>query len=423
MTEEYVLGYAKKKLPINFPIQLAGYNPLREAVGVHDDVYVKALAFKKRETLHVFLTVDVLAVDQLIYEGLQESLKMNHILPSSLHIFATHTHSSLAGICETREGILKGTQEILGETDPRLVQQVITICTDVVLQSLEKMSTFTMKIGRGNVPDVGKERHDPNNGGDDSLLTIHFHLENGKKILLYHYACHPTVLNRDNQYISADFPYGVEQNLEGYDHILFINGNCGDISTRFTRVSPTFKQIDTFGKQIALAINEAVDSSTNQEKLTTFLVKTFTIPLVAKKIDSVEVAEQKLTQTEEEIQLALQGANSGERRVLESKLEGAKTNLLLAQNLQDSMEIPLTCTYIQLNDLRIITVPSEIFSSLTRELKRKYDVEIFAYCNGFHFYITDEEAYHKNYYEALSSPFEIGQGERLIKEFENVLNY
>lgn len=414
----YMLGYAKKVITPSFslPLELAGYSPIRKATGVHDDIFAKALTFQKKGELHIFLTLDVVAVDHLLYEGLQERLSAEGIAANSLSIFSTHTHSSVAGICDTENGVLKGTEDILGQVNRPLLGHIIKGCLEAILDSLKNMSHFTMEMATGEVRGIGKERHSPAKPGDDSLLAIRFQLKNGKRLLLYHFSCHPTVLNRENTLISADLPFGVERSLKKYDLVMFINGNCGDISTRFTRQSSTFQQIVHFGQKLALAIEDALRRPYYKGELYQLTIQEQTISLKAKEADSVDAARRKYEQTKIDTKEALQYASPGERRVLESRLEGAKTNISLAYSLQGIERISLTCSFIRWNDLTMVTVPSEIFSTLTRSLKSHHHIIFLAYCNGFNFYLADRNAFEENYYEALSSPFAKGQAEYLIEE-------
>ncbi|CQR46264.1 Neutral/alkaline non-lysosomal ceramidase [Paraliobacillus sp. PM-2] len=420
--QNYLIGYAQKILTPQLPIDLAGYNPIRKAIGIHDDIYVRVITFSNDEALHVIVSLDVLAVDHLLYDGVKQRLLRKGIELDSLHIFATHTHSSVAGICDTENGVLKGTEGIVGEVDETLVNHCVHHCTEAILAALDNKQSFTMEIAKGTVTGVGKERHNPNKPGDEALVTICFYLENGKKLLLYHLACHPTVLNSENAYLSADLPHGVEKKLVGYDLVLFINGNGGDISTRFTRNSSSFEQIDRFGEIIAQAIKKTTKYPYFRGAMRHYKVTNKVIHVKAKEVESVQLAEERLEKLKREVTPVLATADPAERRVLESRLEGENTNLLLAKNLRGIKEIPLHCSIIQMNGLTSVTFPSEVFSSLTRKLKAKDQVSVFAYCNGFNFYLADDDAYEKNYYEALSSPFAKGEGERIIEEIETLLS-
>lgn len=80
--------------------------------------------------------------------------------------------------------------------------------------------------------------------------SFYIEKENGKKAVVMHFACHPTILNASNRNISGDFP-GVIQSLmeeEGYEISFFLNGSGGDISTRFTRQDQSYEEAVRMGK-------------------------------------------------------------------------------------------------------------------------------------------------------------------------------
>ena len=73
---------------------------------------------------------------------------------------------------------------------------------------------------------------------------------------------------------------------------------------------------------------------------------------------------------------------------------------------------------MQLQNVQIAVVPGELFSTLGVPLKKE-GVEIFGYGNGYYLYLADEKSYDEMVYEAMSSPFEKGVGEFLVKSIRD----
>ena len=83
--------------------------------------------------------------------------------------------------------------------------------------------------------------------------------------LLVSYGCHPTILSAKNLCISADFPGVMRINLHkslGVPVVMFLNSGSGDVSTRFTRRSQDFVEVDRIGKLLADYALEANRKST-----------------------------------------------------------------------------------------------------------------------------------------------------------------
>ena len=166
------------------------------------------------------------------------------------------------------------------------------------------------------------------------MLVLHFQRTDGKQILLYNYACHPTVLNQENLLITADFPYAAERCLN-YDMVMFINSNAGDISTRFTRRSSSFQQAEAYGPVIADAVQKALKAPVYQGIFDQIQIRQYPISLPVKKVRPVETEQKNLQDCEAALLKGKQqNLSTGELRILASYVEGAKVSVGLAQALQ-----------------------------------------------------------------------------------------
>ncbi|MGN0334398.1 MAG: hypothetical protein ACI4DV_01875 [Lachnospiraceae bacterium] len=224
----------------------------------------------------------------------------------------------------------------------------------------------------------------------------------------------------ENLLLTADFPYAVEAALS-YDLVMFVNGCCGDISSRFTRQSSSFSQAEIYAEEIAAAIEKAVSAPEYEGALETIGMHRYPVTLPVKKVRPVAVETEQLQYYCSRLEDAKsREADPKELRVLASYIEGAEVSVLLSESLQGLSELHVHFTVIRLNTLTIAVIPGELFSTLGRQLK-KDGIEVFGYGNGYYMYIADETAYEKQYYEAMSSPFAKGAGEYLISEIKKHL--
>lgn len=74
---------------------------------------------------------------------------------------------------------------------------------------------------------------------------------------------------------------------------------------------------------------------------------------------------------------------------------------------------------LNLNHYTFMTFPGEVYSSLFEELFNTSNTRIIGYANGYNLYLTDSKAFEEKNYEALSSPFMQGEGER----FKDYIKY
>ena len=283
--------------------------------------------------------------------------------------------------------------------------------------SFGNLAPCQLTVARGTIENVGTERHDPRLSGDDSLLILLFERLDGKKILLYNFACHPTVTGPENLMITADFPYAVERDLD-YDMVMFVNSNAGNISTRFTRINSSFEQVEIYKTRIIRGILNALKSPVYQGNFSDISMKRYPITLPIKKVRSVMEEKAALTSYEENLEKAVAaGKDALTLRLLSTYVEGGKIAVGLSKALQGLEEITAHFTIMKLQGITIAVVPGELFSTLGVPLKQE-GIEIFGYGNGYYLYLADEKSYDDMVYEAMSSPFRKGVGEFLVNEIQ-----
>ena len=74
------------------------------------------------------------------------------------------------------------------------------------------------------------------------------------------------------------------------------------------------------------------------------------------------------------------------------------------------------------NGLKIVTIPSEIYSGLTKELADSNKCMIFSYTNGYNLYIPNKAAYERFYYEAAVTLLKKGEAEKLVTFIKREIN-
>lgn len=409
------IGFDKQCITPKLPIPLRGYAGDRIAHQVHDDLYTRCLAMEQNGIRYLFVQCDLIGVDDSVLNRVLDKLEDLHIEKEHLTIVATHTHAGPGGTVDTTKEPFSNLQDIFGSPNPEYLNFLTDQIALAARCSFADLKPCELTIARGNIEKVGTERHDPSLPGDPSLLIFLFERTDGKKLLLYNYSCHPTVTGPENLMITADFPYAVEQDLN-YDMVMFVNSNAGDISTRFTRQSSGFEQVEIYKPFIVSQISAALKSPVYQGPFTHVAMNRYPITFPIKKVRPVEVEKAALETYEAQLaEAAASGKDALTLRLLSTYVEGSKIAVGLAGALKGLESISAHFTLLHLQDIIIAVVPGELFSTLGVPLKKE-GIEIFGYGNGYYLYIADEASYEQMIYEAMSSPFEKGVGERLVNE-------
>ena len=411
------LGFDKQCITPTLPVHLYGFPNERIATEVHDDLFTRVMVFKDDSDIYVYIQFDLLKVDQVLIDLLVEKVKHLGIQKEHLVFSSTHTHYGPGGFFATGSELFTRMQPFFGEGDFTYIEFIADKIYLAIQNSRDNLTETYLKIGRSSVENVGKERHNPNLEGDTSILVYEFTRIDGKKVLLYNYACHPTVTGSQNCMITKDLPYPVERDLP-HDMIIFVNGNCGDISTRFTRNSNEFSQLDIFGKEIIAGIYRALENPEFNGPFLRIKMKQFSVELPIRKVNTVEEEQKKLNQYRQQIiEAKTNNIKAGDLRLIESYAEGAEKAVLFAQALAGLTSETVPYSIITIEHTKIVTVPGELFSTLGKQLKR-IGYEVFGYTNGYFLYLADTNSYDQMFYEAMSSPFERGAGEILIKSIK-----
>lgn len=411
------IGFDKQCITPMLPTPLRGYAGVRIAEKVHDDLFARCIGMEQNAERFLFVQCDLIGVDDSVLNKVFEKIKDLGIRKDHLTIVATHTHAGPGGTVDTSKEPFANLQGIFGAPNPDYLDFMAGQIALATHNAFADLKECQLTVGRGSVENVGTERHDPALAGDPSLLVLLFERIDGKKVLLYNFACHPTVTGPENLSITADFPYAVEQALSSkYDLVMFVNSNAGDISTRFTRKSSGFEQVEIYRPLLVDAIQNALKTPVYAGSFDKISMKRCPLTLPIKKVRPVETEKAALAEYEAKLSEAMkQGADALTLRLLATYVEGGKIAVGLAETLARLTSIEAHFTILTLQDLTIAVVPGELFSTLGVPLK-KDGIEIFGYGNGYYLYIADEASYDQMVYEAMSSPFEKGVGEFLVNE-------
>ncbi|MDR2182209.1 MAG: hypothetical protein LBN92_05980, partial [Treponema sp.] len=208
----------------------------------------------------------------------------------------------------------------------------------------------------------------------------------------------------------------LERNFDG---VIFVNGAAGDMSTRFTRRESSFDECTRYGKIIAERIG-ALLCGAPARALETFGLDYHTLELGAAAVPDEETALAGLDGALRNLE-ALRAENAGAQkiRVAESFVEGARMNLLQARYGEAAEPIGVCTGILRINGITALCVPFELFSTLALPLIRGKNRAVFGYANGYQGYLADSAAYDNRDYEALSSRFARGEGERYVTALRN----
>lgn len=408
---KYKIGFARRIITPQKPMQMGGYHGERISEGIHDDLFVKTVVLEEQTTkkLIIFAVYDLIGIDYSIKNKILETYSPD----TQLIIFASHTHSGPSGtvMIDNKDSVS------LGKLDDEYLEFIISKTIQAIDESIYSLENFKYTLTNGKIRGAYSNRQNPEGYMNDQISVLNINTFHSNAVI-YHFSCHPTILKSNNRLFSKDLVWGVNSQLK-LDFLCFVNGTAGDVSTRFTRASDDYEEVLKTGKIIVDKIKELSKDKDEVRVLEKCEIYSFEVNLKTKSPHSQKDLLSEINKLK--LQLKNDQGNScrGNIRILETKIQGYERELIQSDYLKTHSEIILNCNLIIWDDYLIVTVPGELFSSLAKPMLEKYpNLTFVTYAEGSIGYITDTSGYNLNYYESMSSLLEKGQGEIFMKEIE-----
>ncbi len=234
-------GFSQKSICPEKQVYLAGFDLRNEpCAGVLDAINVSALALKADESF-LFLSFDLLGVPRDFCERAKAYLGQALALKSeNIWLSATHTHAAPRSVFGGRDG------------DEEYIEHILQSARSAAEEAFGSLRPVKARIGRGRVKDVASIRDVPRELSEAGMPVLRLRLEGeGFEAELIRFTCHCTVLSEKNLLISRDLAGAFGDALPKGNH-LFLNGACGDLSTRYTRKGEGEGELKRLGETAAL---------------------------------------------------------------------------------------------------------------------------------------------------------------------------
>ena len=420
------VGYSVGVITPKLGLGMAGYaTQSRVSTAVHDDLHTRVLLIEKDGESYLIVQNDLIGIDYAFTDRVKD-IAHKYGISSKDNIFVgvTHTHSGPKGTMQSIMGMNEeGAARMRGAYDSEMCEKMFGVIEKSISEAVGNKSPCSINYNFTEAEGIGENRNNKDLPCDKTLLAMEFIREDGKKLLLYHFSCHPTVLHIDNTEYTADWPYGVVKSAEGtkYEMTMFLNGSAGDVSTRFTRSAPSFEEAERLGKLVYSHIEKALTEA-QAEEITVLKSRSLLYKMELRPFGTIEEEEQKLIKYKKEVEEAKKRGETS-MRLYESKVEGAYANLARAKSFAGEKDISIRLQILKLNDFVFIFLPSELFSALALPVRRELGKKVVfcTYFTGTHGYICDTLAYDNETYEAMCSPFERGEGEKLMEKAKEII--
>jgi hypothetical protein len=211
-------------------VPLAGFGARKgePATGIHDSIFVKAVALQSGNQTLVMVAADLLIMPPNIIDSVTFVLAQKGIRREQVYFSATHTHSSLGA---WGPGFIGG--QFAGDENKNIERWLVQQIAKTVTASLNDLKPATIGSGSFNAAPYTRNRVVGDAGTkNDDFSFIEVEQIGYKKAILGSYSAHSTTMGAGNMEISADYPGYWARKMEktSFDYALFMAGSVGSQS-------------------------------------------------------------------------------------------------------------------------------------------------------------------------------------------------
>jgi neutral/alkaline ceramidase-like enzyme len=360
----------------------------KPSTGEHDPVRVKAMVLKLGDRKLLFVSVDLAAATNEMYEDLLQHLTSAGYSRDSVFISATHTHSGPGTLSNRFLWEVLAADRFQKSYYEQVQKQVLATVSAAEKAALPaQLFTFSF-----SAKGLQKNRRHREGWFDPTANLLLARSPSGAWLgAMVNFAVHGTALNAHNLELSADVPGGIERALQEELHapVLFINGAEGDVSP----AEGGFDGIENLSRSFAHQAMSAISNAKPVE------------PTWSVRSSTLQLGDPAVT-------LGACMPESVHRRIGDWIVLG----------LGDSVPHSITISLIRLGDLRMAAWPGEPTTTLGFDLKRVApDAWVLGLTNGYQGYFTSRGEFAEGHYEACSSLYGKESGERVVKAFSELL--
>ncbi len=210
------------------PVAVAGFGKGRDATGVHDDLYARALVLQAGKASVALVALDLIGFFHDDIVKIRDDVRSRYpeVGVGSILIASTHTHAGpdVIGLWSPPDRAV----------DAGYVGRIRTRAADAVAAAWRARRPARLSFASADIPRLVQDSRLPT-VVDATALLMKVDAENGQETIatLLDFPSHPESLGRDNTLISSDYPWSarlrLEQEFGGV--ALFFSGDIGGLLT------------------------------------------------------------------------------------------------------------------------------------------------------------------------------------------------
>ena len=255
-------GWSSRSItpPVGTPLAGFGDRRGKPSTGVHDEIFVKALAVSDDKDKVVIVGADMLIIPENVAELVRIRVSEQTTLTANDILFnASHNHSGPGAFAP---GL--ASKIFSGEYDPNIPGFLAVAFTEAIVEAYRSLEPAKLMHGSVDAPEYIRNRTRKDGTVDSQLSYMLVEQQDGDRCFMVSYSAHPTILGADNMKFSGEYPGFLVRRIteQTGTEAIYLAGAVGSMSPRPPEAADPFERCDGMGTALADKVLRAVANTT-----------------------------------------------------------------------------------------------------------------------------------------------------------------
>jgi hypothetical protein len=247
---------------------LAGFGDRRgkPSTGVHDEIFVKALAVSDGKDKAVIVGADMLIVPENVAEMVRGRVSEQTTLTANDILFnASHNHSGPGAFAP---GL--ASKAFSGAYDPNIPEFLAGAFTEAIVKAWRSLEPAKLIHGSVDAPEYIRNRTRKEGKVDSALSYMLVEQQDGDRCFVISYSAHPTILGADNMQFTGEYPGFLMRRITEQTgaEAIYLGGAVGSMSPRPPGAADPFDRCSAMGTALAdKVLRAAADTTLFKDKV------------------------------------------------------------------------------------------------------------------------------------------------------------
>jgi len=255
---QFEAGWAVRSItpPIGTPLAGFGGRKGKPSTGVHDEIFVKALAVSDGVDTAVIVGADMLIIPENVAEMVRIRVSQQTPLTANEILFnASHNHSGPGAFAP---GL--ASRAFNGPYDSSIPDFLARAFTEAIVEAYQSLEPAKVAYGGLDAPEYIRNRTRSGAPVDSELSYMLVEQKDSDRCFVVSYSAHPTVLGSDNMRFTGEYPGFLMHRITEKTGAaaIYLGGSVGSMSPRPPEGTDSFERCRTMGEALADKVLDAI---------------------------------------------------------------------------------------------------------------------------------------------------------------------